>query len=106
MTNDEIIAIKTLEIMLDNKIIGKYNIIPFSMIIIAHIICPKQWNIADTVLRVYIDIFLIKLNNITIIDESKKPDNDNKNEFENKPLNITPTNNTRSMPIEKYSFLP
>ena len=76
------------------------------MIIIAHNICPRQWNIADTVLRVYIDIFLIKLNNITIIDESKKPDNDNKNEFENKPLNITPTNNTRSMPIEKYSFLP
>ena len=49
------------------------------MIIIAHNICPRQWNIADTVLRVYIDIFLIKLNNITIIDESKKPDNDNKN---------------------------
>ena len=42
MTNDEIIAIKTLEIILDNKIIGKYRIIPFSMIIIAHNICPRQ----------------------------------------------------------------
>lgn len=106
MTNDEIIAIKTLEIILDNKIIGKYRIIPFSMIIIAHIICPKQWNIADTVLRVYIDIFFIKLNTITIIEDNKNPDNDNKNEFENKPLNITPTSNTLNIPIEKYSFLP
>ena len=106
MTIEEIMATKTLEIMLDNKIIGKYNIIPFSIIIIAHIICPKQWNIADTVLRVYIDIFFIKLNTITIIEDNKNPDNDNKNELENKPLNITPTNNTRSMPIEKYSFLP
>ena len=34
------------------------------------------------------------------------PDNDNKNEFENKPLNITPTSNTLNIPIEKYSFLP
>lgn len=99
-------ATKTLEIMLDNKIIGKYNIIPFSMIIIAHIICPKQWNIADTVLRVYIDIFFIKLNAITIIEDNKNPDNDNKNELENKPLNITPTSNTLNIPIEKYSFLP
>ena len=106
MTNDEIIAIKTLEIMLDNKIIGKYNIIPFSMIIIAHIIWPKQWNIADIVLRVYIDIFFIKLNAITIIEDNKNPDNDNKNELENKPLNITPTSNTLNIPIEKYSFLP
>ena len=106
MTNDEIIAIKTLEIMLDNKIIGKYNIIPFSMIIIAHIICPKQWNIADIVLRVYIDIFFIKLNAINIIEVNKNPDNDNKNELENKPLNITPTSNTLNIPIEKYSFLP
>ena len=46
------------------------------------------------------------LSNITVIDDSKKPDMDKKKALEKIPLNISDMSKTLKNPILKYSFFP